>query len=182
MLIGLCGRIGSGKTSAALHLVDQHCFTRHRMADPIKRMLRCLGLDEVHTDGDFKEVPSPLLGGKTPRYAMQTLGTNWARDMICNDLWINAWRATLPDGDVVCDDIRFPNEADLVRSLGGIVVRVDRPGMDRVGQTLHASEHIRFESDLVIINNRGLEELRRAVERLITAALPMRKGFRIEAS
>ena len=43
-------------------------------------MLYQLGLGEAHIEGALKEVPCELLGGKTPRYAMQTLGTEWGRD------------------------------------------------------------------------------------------------------
>ncbi|MFT0892971.1 deoxynucleotide monophosphate kinase [Pseudochelatococcus sp. G4_1912] len=162
MIIGLTGLAGSGKTTAANYLVEHYGFTRHRMAGPIKAMLHCLGLNERHTDGDLKEVPCDLLGGKTPRHAMQTLGTEWGRDLISPDLWLSAWQATLPDGDVVVDDVRFANEADAIKELGGVMVRVDRLGIIAAVHD-HVSEQIDFAVNAVISNNNTFEELYHAI-------------------
>lgn len=163
MIIGITGLMGSGKTTAAGRLIDVHGFTRHRMAGPLKAMLHCLGLDERHTDGGLKETPCDLLGGRTPRHAMQTLGTEWGRALIGSDLWVNAWRATLPAGHVVVDDIRFANEADVVREAGGVVVRIDRPGLAAGG---HESELLEFDTDHVILNDGPLAQLYHEIDRL----------------
>lgn len=174
MIVGITGLMGSGKTTAARRLIDVHGFTRHRMAGPLKAMLHCLGLDERHTDGDLKEVPCDLLGGQTPRHAMQTLGTEWGRGLISPDLWISAWRATLPEGHVVVDDIRFANEADAVRAAGGIVVRIDRPGLSA---SEHESERLDFGADHVIANDGPLARLYHEVDR-IAPSKPIEGTFR----
>lgn len=174
MIIGLTGLAGSGKTTAAHRLIDVHGFTRHRMAGPLKTMLHCLGLDERHTDGELKEAPCDLLGGQTPRRAMQTLGTEWGRGLIGPDLWVNAWRATMPTGHVVVDDIRFVNEADAVRAAGGIVVRIDRPGLSAGG---HESERLDFTADHVITNDGPLAQLYHEIDR-IAPRVPIEGNFR----
>lgn len=131
-LIAFTGLAGSGKSTAAAHLVNHHGFQRIRFAGPLKAMLAALGCTPTEIDGDRKEAPCELLGGKTPRHAMQTLGTEWGRDLIASDLWIRAFNAALakmPVGvPVVVDDCRFPNEAEAVKAAGGIVVRIERPG------------------------------------------------------
>jgi hypothetical protein len=44
------------------------------------------------------------------------------------DYWID--RLAIPGtGDVVCTDCRYMNEAKHLRSLGGIIIRVTRPGV-----------------------------------------------------
>ena len=77
----------------------------------------------------------------SPREFMQWLGTEWGRDMIGKDFWINAWLAEVrKHTNVVCDDCRFLNEADAIKSLNGVIVRRDRPQdflMDNGG---HSSE------------------------------------------
>lgn len=152
MLIGLCGPAGSGKSTAALHLVEHHGFTRVRFAGPLKAMMRALGCTEEEVDGALKEAPCALLGGRTPRQAMQWLGTEWGRQMIAPDLWLRAWAAEANRYRlVVCDDVRFPNEEAAIRSRGGIIVRIECPWAASAGSG-HASEQQPIRADLVVRN------------------------------
>lgn len=141
-IVAFTGLAGSGKSTAAAHLVNHHGYQRVRFAGPLKAMMAALGLTPEQIDGSLKETPCELLGGKTPRHAMQTLGTEWGRDLIAPDLWIRAWNAALakvPAGvPVVVDDCRFPNETEAVRTAGGVIVRIDRPGAGTA--SVHASE------------------------------------------
>ena len=158
-IIGLTGRAGTGKSTAALYLVEHREFIRVPFAAPLKRMLRSLGLTDRETDGDLKEQPCDLLMGKTPRFAMQTVGTEWGRALIHPDLWVELWRRDaarlLMSGHcVVADDCRFPNEASAIRSLGGklIGIRTDE-ALDPV-VAWHASEAQALEPDARILNGK----------------------------
>ena len=168
--IGFCGAAGSGKSTAAAQLT-QHCgFHRVRFAGPLKAMIAAFGLSEAEIEGDKKETPCPLLCGRTPRQAMQWLGTQWGRDLIGETVWIEAWRAacaritdTDPAARIVADDVRFANEAAAIRARGGIVVRIDRPGAASASGSGHASEHLDFIPDLVILNHGDVRKLRAMV-------------------
>src|SRR5699024_8911126 len=136
-------------------------YERVRFAGPLKAMLKALGLTDAQVDGDQKEVPSDLLRGLTPRWAMQTLGTEWGRNCIHPNLWVSAWKASIVGKPrVVVDDLRFPNEEAAVRDLGGVVWRVERPG---VGESSHASESQRLGFDKLIYNEADLNTLRSIV-------------------
>lgn len=169
-LIGLCGAIGSGKTFAADHLARDYGYSRVRFAGPLKAMLRALGLSEDQTDGAAKEEPCALLGGKTPRYAMQVLGTQWGRGLVDPDLWVRAWGHAagryLDQGlPVVADDVRFVNEATAILKRGGVLIRVERDGIaDRAGE--HESEGQLFPVDYRV-QNTGDEEFRHALNALV---------------
>jgi len=89
-LIAFIGLSGCGKTTAARYFND-HGFTRLRFAEPLKRMLRAIGLTDAQLDGDLKEQETNLLCDRTPRHAMQTLGTEWGRNQIDQDFWVNIW-------------------------------------------------------------------------------------------
>ena len=169
-VVGFCGPIGAGKTTAAEYLGWVHGYTRQRFAGPLKDMMRALGLSTREIDGDLKEMPSPILCGRTPRHAMQTLGTEWGRELIGPDLWISIWtaRATASSSPVVADDVRFPNEVAAIKALGGIVIRIERPGALAHGAAAaHASEAYRLAADARVVNDGSVADFERRLARLI---------------
>jgi hypothetical protein len=168
-LIAFTGLAGSGKTTAARYLVEQHDFVRVRFADPLKAMLRTLGLSEAEIDSELKEAPSPLLGGWTPRHAMQTLGTEWGRLCMGEDFWVNHWQMRTANWlrlgrSVVVDDCRFENEAAAVRVPGGKIVRI--VGRGGIGGE-HISEQMAFAADVVIGNETSRETFWRRIADLV---------------
>lgn len=190
-VVGLVGHKGSGKSVAAEALLGAG-FTRLKFADPLKDMVRQLlfasGLDhesvERMIEGDLKEVPAAELNGKTPRYAMQTLGTEWGRQLIGETFWVDAWRrrargSIFAGHRVVADDVRFQNEADAVLSLGGVLIRIERPGI--VVDAQHPSERsiAGIECRYNVINGAGIDELRGAISRIIREESWARKAGRL---
>lgn len=142
-IIGICGPARAGKSLAASMLVVQYGFSECTFAGPIRSFVASLmglpgGLEELE---GLKEQPHHVFGGCTPRYAMQTLGTEWGRQMISETLWVDACMARV-DGcasHVVISDVRFANEARAIRERGGVIVRIVRPGMI-IPESAHASE------------------------------------------
>jgi hypothetical protein len=179
-LIGLAGLAGVGKSTVALHLVKRRGFERYRMAGPLKEMARQLGLTHDQIDGANKEEPIDWLDGVTPRHIMQTLGTEWGRNLIHRDMWIRIAerrvKGMMAGGDtglfrgdnVVIDDIRFENEVEMVHRLGGKVYRIigRPPSLFTVAQ--HISEAQDFKVDGTIENNGSVEDLCRSVAHLLT--------------
>lgn len=167
-IIAFTGLAGSGKSTAAAHLVSKG-FTRIRFAGPLKAMMAALGLTQEQIEGSEKETPCSLLGGKTPRHAMQTIGTEWGRDLIAPDLWIRAFNVALakvPAGvPVVIDDCRFPNEAEVVATAGGVLVRIERPG---AGATGHSSEAHVLPVSATIHNRTDVPSLLWRVDALVS--------------
>ena len=160
-VIALTGLAGSGKSTASKYLVEKHGYQLVKFAGPLKDMLRAIGLNEVQIEGELKEEPCEWLQGATPRHAMQTLGTQWGRACIGPSFWIDLWvrrvNQIIAEGKrVVVDDCRFPNEADEVRKLGGVVWQlVGRGGI--AGS--HESEAGCGEADTEIRTTRGIDRL-----------------------
>jgi len=161
-LIAFAGKAGSGKSTLSKYLVDNHGYTLVKFADVIKDMLRVLGLTDHEIEGEGKEKPCYLLGGKTPRYAMQSLGTEWGRETMYPLIWIDAWYRRANEviqagGRVVCDDVRFPNEISAVKCLFGKVIDIVNPS--NISQDTHISETEELEHDFRILNNGTVTEL-----------------------
>lgn len=177
-IIALAGYIGAGKSEVAKHLVDRHGFVLVKFASPLKNMLKSLGLTHDHLEGHLKTEPTELLGGQTPRFAMQTLGTEWGRKLIADDLWVRAWRATVVrtmqahgTAGIVVDDLRFPNEAAIVEEMGGKIWKITRQSARQTG---HESERYIDElpSFIEIRNDFDIEALRRMVDVSLNMSTP----------
>lgn len=176
-LIAIAGHKGAGKDTAAGVLTMQG-YQNAKFAAPMKAMLATLLMargvpqPEIYAmlEGDLKEKPHPKLNGRTPRHALQTIGTEWGRNLMAQTFWIDAFgdmvRASLGDATVpglVVTDCRFHNEVAAIHDLGGIVIRVDRPGL--VVDLNHQSEaeipHLAV--DHIVPNVGTISDLRQTV-------------------
>ena len=151
-LIGLTGRAGTGKDTVAQFLCETHGFVQIALADPIRAGLKAmLGLtDNQLADRQLKEQRIDWIN-RSPRWLAQTLGTEWGRCMVHPNLWLTVAerkiatiKATPPCyhvSGIVISDIRFENEADWLRDLGGEVWHIRRPSALLAGETAnHSSE------------------------------------------
>jgi len=142
MLIGIVGRKGSGKTSAANLLVKEHGFKKMAFSDPLKEIVSELfGVGYVNfTDEYLKTKEIPHMPGWTPRRLMQYFGTEVVRNLYYN-AWIDIMERRIKretNQDIVVDDVRFINEAELIKKLGGVLIGVEVEGEDK--SDLHDSE------------------------------------------
>ena len=107
--------------------------------------------------------PKPGYVSLTFRKLLQLWGTEYRRRQD-PDYWVKRLEAKLHGLErVVIDDVRFPNEVEMIQRLGGKVIRIDRPGP---AESTHASE-IELDSfdgwDDVIVNDGTLRELEERV-------------------
>ena len=95
-IIGLSGFAGTGKDTVADILVERHNYVKVSMADPLKRFC-CDALDfstdQLWGPSELRNKPDDRYKRKsgeklTPRYALQTLGTEWGRDCY-PDIWVD---------------------------------------------------------------------------------------------
>lgn len=180
-LIALAGKAGSGKDTVADRLCAVHGFVRYEFARPIKAMTAAIGL-RCDTREE-KELPHPLFG-VSPRRMWQTLGKEWGRDLICDDIWlrcasehirrIQRWMDANDHKDLpvkpkglVITDCRFANEAAFIAARDGVIWHVQRPGVQDV--EAHSSESGLgvLPGDAVILNNGTIETLHYHVDSCI---------------
>ena len=164
MLIAFTGAKQSGKTTLAKLLCKEGLNVRKSFAQPMRDMLSAMGVEDRYLY-EYKTTPIPYLAGSpTARHLMQTIGTEWGRDCIHKDLWVTLAidgfkRQTDNDFSVFVDDLRFPNEAEMFRKAGGIIVKIYRDGLTDADE--HESEKYwkAIDSDFTIRNNGTPEEL-----------------------
>jgi hypothetical protein len=141
-LIGICGFSGAGKSTvirdAICNPADPHNHLpiyQHSIMHPVKAMLAAMGIPgNVIDDKSRWDEPLDMLNHKTVRHAVITLGTDWARDYIGPDVWIDLamQQATLTminGTSVVIDGVRYWNECERIREKGGRMIAFHRPGL-----------------------------------------------------
>lgn len=180
-LIALCGAAGAGKDTVA----DMLPARKLAFADALYRevaeawgveqhVLRCRETKETHQSrlalkncGSSSFLEFSILNetwARSPRELLQFWGDyRRAQDP---DYFVNAIAQHIANGlgPLVITDVRFPNEAALVRRLGGQLWQIRRPGYE-AGGTGHASDTdgSEFEPDVILENFGSLDDLRRTV-------------------
>lgn len=87
----------------------------------------------------------------SPRMAYQRFGTDFARKLINENVWLDL----IPDGNVIISDVRFNNESEYIRDNGGTIIHIEREIMpDGVKVNEHESENgiDKKECDFTVIN------------------------------
>jgi hypothetical protein len=176
--IGIIGKARSGKDTAALALVAEHHYTRLAFADPLKEL--ALAIDpliptSIDSHGRIHTRLSALIRDVGWEYAkdhyqevrrlLQRTGGG-VRE-IDETFWLTATRKKLNAAEawnipVVVTDVRYPNEANMLRSRGFRLIRITRPG---VADDQHDSETAldTYPADLTIENTGTVDDLRQAI-------------------
>lgn len=184
-LIALAGHAGSGKNTVAKILGGYEIS----FADPLKKFCKELfdfSEDQIYGPSECRNARDPRYikpDGEflTPRFALQTLGTEWGRNCyehIWAEFGVRRALKYLADPDlarcvprlqtVIITDCRFINEARAVKKAGGEVWRIVRLGAGLSGAAaLHPSEAEQESEeflsliDKTIENNGTLSDLER---------------------
>ena len=185
MIIGICGLIGSGKGTVADILVNTHKFTKISFADKLKDgVASVFGWDRKMLEGDtdesrqWRELKDDFWSNETkmevtPRLVLQLFGTDCMRNGFDDGIWVSLVKKEFldnPGRNYVIPDVRFANEVDMIRDVGGEVWEIKRgPDPEWLIEyktngkepKVHASEWkwIKSKKDLVIENNSTLDEL-----------------------
>ena len=178
ILIGLTGPPGVGKDAVARHLENEHGFSRVAFADEIRRIAMvlnpcvggCARLSEVvHDHGwDVAKQVWPDV-----RALLQRLGTEVGRQLFGDDIWITKVFDVVdglpPSQPVVIPDTRFANEAAVIRSRGGYLVRINRATKNPDAVMPHQSEVVSagLVADYVITNDGTFADLHRRLDQLV---------------
>lgn len=169
----------SGKTFTA-SVLEQNGYITMSFAEPIKRM----ATEFIMSFGYPKEQAVRFVWASkaeiipaiktTARHILQTLGTEWGRNCMSNDIWLDCMMSRvashLKNGDsmIVIDDVRFQNEAELIKKMGGEVWMITRPSAQK--NTTHESEGALDGwafFDQVIVNDGTIFDFRAKIDKVV---------------
>ena len=198
MIIGLHGKMGSGKSTIANKIVavlqDQHNIKAEikSFAQPIYKLTSILFDESIE---NIKQAKHSIF--RTRNYSLrsyrellQTIGME-LRDNVDIDIWIDAlfgkgnskilqdWTGGLKWW--IIDDLRFLNEYNRIIQIGGKIIKVNRDIPDMHQEILKSVrnnpseldlDHVPDESwDLIINNNRDIKNSTKIMENYITTLL-----------
>jgi hypothetical protein len=179
IIIGVGYKKGVGKDTVANRLVDAYGFTRISFADPLKEACRIIfHFTNAQLYGDQKEVLDPRWN-KTPREVLQLAGTEAFRNVIDQNVWIKSLQYKIENQiaktptqqlKIVIPDVRFPNEAEAIRSMpGGLLWKVNRntPITEFSSHVSETSLDNFTDWDEVLINDNTMTALYQKVDRLL---------------
>ena len=184
MIIGISGKAGSGKDTAAKMLevlyanpdISYEDFANKRyknfadiqivhFADSLKETTQVLfriGEWETNTQEGKKTTINWI--GKTVRELLQGIGQG-LRDAIDPNLWVKILFANTEGWtNYIIADVRYPNEIKAIKERNGVLIRIDRKG---AGAGNHSSETALDdykEWDVHIENNGSIEDLFEAMK------------------
>lgn len=158
-IIGIAGKAGAGKDTAADFITQNYGFKRVALADPMKRFYREL------TGAPVDELWGGSSGRVNHRVALQHLGTEWGRNCVGESTWVDycfrvvdhiargldyhpfdgmgSGQSRVPCFGVVIPDIRFYNEAGAILARGGRVLHLR--GSHLPIDSDHASEQAQWD-------------------------------------
>ena len=160
-IIGLLGKMGSGKTTVANILINNHSFTEYAFAKPIKDIGLIFGFSQEQLYGtQAQKLEIHPYWGISGRLFMQKIG----------DIFRNNLKETIPEMKIqytpfleifklnfkencnyVISDVRFKDEAEFIKSLGGILIKIER---NNLSQTEHSSHISETEMESIIFDNK----------------------------
>jgi hypothetical protein len=189
-IIGLAGYARSGKDTVAGIIHRLYGHTVLSFSDILREFLyaqKHVHLPVVQPSYD-PDTPSPApvavsLNEVVDRYGwegarerfplirdlQQTTGTEAGRNVLSQSLWLDAWTNRVQErgGNWVNGSVRFPNEAEAVKAVGGKVYRVVRPGIKAVNEHPSDTALDSWRYDDIIINDGNLIDLEGEVQRVL---------------
>jgi hypothetical protein len=197
LFIGISGKLGSGKDTAAEYIRLRFDHGRKvvicRFADRLKQMTAVLTSTpvDIQYTREGKQVVPPGFADSLGTL-QQKLGMAM-REYIHRDVWVHATLSPYLSGPdpsgaavaVIVPDVRFQNEAQFIKEHGGILLRIegDPTGVrrsDSANADARDLNHI-SETDLdayqgfdaVIYNDGSLEQLHERLDEVMAKFIPL---------
>lgn len=182
-LIGMSGYAQSGKDTVGEILARRYGFT---LVSPSNVLREFLYAQNLYLEGGVDEFgqhqPPARLNDVVDLYGwdmarkvypevrvlQQKTGTEAGRDVLHEDVWLDALVDRFsPGAKHVSTSVRYLNEARFITERGGVIIRVNRPGVEAVNDHSSDTEMDDWDFDHVIENDGSLDDLAEKVAALV---------------
>lgn len=164
-----------GKSTFAKYLVDNYDYKIISLAGTLKKMLAVLLKDLGYSDIEILE----FIYGKrkeevikeikvSARYLMQSIGTDWGRNLINKNIWLITSLQKLESSvNYICEDCRKLNEAEKLKELGFKLIKINnnKVPIDRSHSSEGELDNYKF--DYEIDNSGTLEAYYENIEKIL---------------
>lgn len=184
-VIGITGKIGSGKSTVSKYIEENYGFTEYSMAQPLKKIGELFFFSKTQLYGTQEQkLEEHTHWGISAREFLQKIGTELFREHLpkvmpkmksIGTVWVDLFclRYKKERKKYVISDVRFLDEANVVKELNGIIIRCVRDNnvTSNSGQELtHKSEQEinRINHDYVLDNNKcSISEVQERIDRIM---------------
>ena len=182
VIIGITGKIGCGKSTAS-DILEEMKFKQYSLAGPLKEIAMNLGFkyDEVYGTQEDKLTINDFWGISGRRF-MQIFGSEICRDILPNvlpemklndkSIWIRLFEKYITDvkNNIVVTDVRFANEAQSIKDLGGYIIKLERfheTDSHNITNDHQSETQNDIKYNFVIRNDGSIEDLKKNIRQTL---------------
>lgn len=169
-IIGFSGKAGAGKTTLAHIMMERYVCIPLSFADPLRKLFATtlselgLGEDPIISAIEAKDTTCSFLGASCRQFNRDVgdLLRSY-RPTVFTDMLESKIRRSIPLDElaVVVDDVRYNNEAEAIKRMGGVIININRDEKDLRKVSEHSSENGVSEHliEMHIENNGSMTDL-----------------------
>ena len=190
-IIGITGKAGSGKDTVANYFVSSKNYIQLTFGGAVKDIVQIItGWPREMIEGQTPEsrnlretIVHPNYN-MTCRQLMQFVGTDLFRNNLDPNIWVNIVhdkiKKIISDGNgnengngngnirgIIVSDVRFDNEAQFIKSIGGIIIKINRGSVDNANSGHQSERGISIECEYIVENNNTIDELYNQIDYII---------------
>lgn len=173
-LIGITGFKRSGKDTAGEYFINKG-YIKYAFAGPLKKACQEIFMfSDEQTEGDDKEKHDNRWN-ISARQVFQRFGTEIFRERLSDfypemenikenfwtyrfKIWYQEQLEKNKDVLIVVTDVRFDNEVDIIKELGGIIIKVERNQVTNLDEHKSETSIGKIKHDYLVKNDSDIEK------------------------
>lgn len=136
------------------------------------------GREWYEENPEDREIPLPTIG-LSPREIWIKFGTDAVRNNVYQDTWIDCLLRGAQADVLIVTDVRFPGEAKKIHGMGGVLIRIDNPRVEKSSDVADSAMESWTQWDRVIVNSGTVDDLATIAETVADSLVPRIRGLKV---